>query len=44
MWKGLPAVQAGHVYSLDIEKSNSDAFTRKAMLEELPKLLTGDKK
>ncbi|BBH19056.1 hypothetical protein Back11_04010 [Paenibacillus baekrokdamisoli] len=40
IWKSLPAVKKGHVYSLDILKSDSDAYTRKWLLEELPKMLS----
>lgn len=39
LWKSLPAVKNGYVYHLDIEKSNADAYTRREMLQELPKLL-----
>jgi len=39
IWKGLPAVKNGHVYFLEIQESDSDAFTRLRMLDELPKLL-----
>ncbi|MCR8993440.1 ABC transporter substrate-binding protein [Brevibacillus laterosporus] len=39
MWKELPAVKQGHVYSLDIVKSGSDALTREWLVEKLPKLL-----
>ncbi|MNO31549.1 Iron(3+)-hydroxamate-binding protein YxeB precursor [compost metagenome] len=39
VWETLPAVKKGHVYRLEIEKSNADAYTRREMLQELPKLL-----
>lgn len=39
IWKELPAVKQGHVYSIDIVKSGSDASTREWLLQELPKLL-----
>ncbi|MFW5434529.1 ABC transporter substrate-binding protein [Paenibacillus apiarius] len=39
IWLDLPAVKQGHVYSIDILKSSSDATTRERLLEELPKML-----
>ncbi|TNJ67705.1 ferrichrome ABC transporter substrate-binding protein [Paenibacillus hemerocallicola] len=39
VWKNLPAVKNGHVYRMYIQKSDSDAVTRKWMLEELPRML-----
>ncbi|RFB34645.1 ABC transporter substrate-binding protein [Brevibacillus sp. VP] len=39
IWKELPGVKQGHVYSIDIVKSGSDALTREWLIEELPKLL-----
>lgn len=39
IWLDLPAVKKGHVYSIDISKSDSDASTREWMLEELPRML-----
>ncbi len=39
IWNNLPAVKNGHVYQLDILKSDSDASTRKWLLEELPRLM-----
>lgn len=35
----LPAVKNGHVYTLDILKSGSDAATREWLLGEIPNLL-----
>ncbi|WP_028546589.1 ABC transporter substrate-binding protein [Paenibacillus taiwanensis] len=40
VWKTLPAVKQGHVYRMYIQRSDSDAFTRQWMLEELPKMLS----
>lgn len=39
VWKALPAVKNGRVYRLYIQSSDSDAATRKWLLEELPLLL-----
>ncbi len=39
LWKELPAVKSGHVYTIDILKSSSDATTREWLLEELPRLM-----
>ncbi|MBB3112109.1 iron complex transport system substrate-binding protein [Paenibacillus phyllosphaerae] len=39
VWKSLPAVKAGKVYSLDIVKASSDATSREWLLQELPKLM-----
>ncbi|AZS17571.1 ABC transporter substrate-binding protein [Paenibacillus lutimineralis] len=39
LWKNLPAVQKGHVYTIDILKSGSDALTRQWLLEEIPNQL-----
>ncbi|WP_407671695.1 ABC transporter substrate-binding protein [Paenibacillus guangzhouensis] len=39
IWKNLPAVQNGHVYTIDILKSGSDALSREWLIQELPKLL-----
>ncbi|MFD2334407.1 ABC transporter substrate-binding protein [Cohnella sp. GCM10020058] len=39
VWKALPAVKNGRVYRLYIQSSDSDAATRKWMLEELPRML-----
>lgn len=39
IWKELPAVKSGHVYTIDILKSSSDATTREWLLEELPRLM-----
>lgn len=39
IWKGLPAVTNGHVYTIDIRKADSDASTRKWLLETLPAML-----
>lgn len=36
IWKNLPAVKNGHVYTFDIEKSDSDASTREWLLSQLP--------
>lgn len=42
IWKGLPAVQDGHVYRLYIQESDSDAFTRLWLLDKLPKMLSNN--
>lgn len=39
IWKNLPAVKNGHVYTIDIEKSDSDASTREWLLSQLPTML-----
>jgi len=39
IWKKLPAVKNGHVYTIDIEKSDSDASTREWLLSQLPTML-----
>lgn len=39
IWKNLPAVKNGHVYTFDIEKSDSDASTREWLLSQLPTML-----
>ena len=39
IWKNLPAVKNGHVYTIDIQKSDSDASTREWLLTELPNML-----
>ncbi|AFS77466.1 Iron(3+)-hydroxamate-binding protein YxeB [Gottschalkia acidurici 9a] len=39
LWNDLPAVKNGHVYFIDIQKSNSDASTREWLLEEVPRML-----
>ncbi|UZM99722.1 ABC transporter substrate-binding protein [Lysinibacillus sp. MHQ-1] len=39
IWKSLPAVKNGHVYMIDIQKSDSDASTREWLLTELPTML-----
>ncbi len=39
IWKNLPAVKNGHVYTIDIQKSDSDASTREWLLTELPTML-----
>lgn len=39
IWKNLPAVKNGHVYTFDIEKSDSDASTREWLLSQLPTIL-----
>jgi iron complex transport system substrate-binding protein len=39
IWQGLPAVKNGNVYTLEIQKSSSDASTRDWLLEEIPSLL-----
>ncbi len=39
IWKSLPAVKNGKVYTLEIEKSSSDATTREWLLDELPSML-----
>jgi len=39
IWKSLPAVKNGHVYTIDIQKSDSDASTREWLLTELPTML-----
>ncbi|MET4562077.1 ABC-type Fe3+-hydroxamate transport system substrate-binding protein [Lysinibacillus parviboronicapiens] len=39
MWKKLPADKNGHFYTIDIQKSDSDASTREWLLKEIPALL-----
>jgi len=39
IWKNLPAVKNGHIYTIDIEKSDSDASTREWLLSQLPTML-----
>jgi len=39
IWLNLPAVKNGKVYTIDIEKSGSDALTREWLIQELPKLM-----
>ncbi|BBI32959.1 ABC transporter substrate-binding protein [Cohnella abietis] len=39
IWLNLPAVKKGHVYYLDINKSNSDAIAREWLVDELPKMI-----
>ena len=39
IWKNLPAVKNGHVYTFDIEKGDSDASTREWLLSQLPTML-----
>ena len=39
IWKGLPAVKNGNVYTIDIRKADSDASTREWLLTELPNML-----
>lgn len=39
IWKNLPAVKNSHVYTFDIEKSDSDASTREWLLSQLPTML-----
>lgn len=39
IWKNLPAAKNGHVYTIDIEKSDSDASTREWLLSQLPTML-----
>lgn len=39
IWKELPAVKNGHVYTLEIRKSDSDASSREWLLEEIPTML-----
>ncbi|WP_339265669.1 ABC transporter substrate-binding protein [Paenibacillus sp. FSL W8-0187] len=40
IWASLPAVKDGHVYTIDIAKSGSDAATREWLLQELPNMIT----
>ncbi|WP_274520189.1 hypothetical protein [Lysinibacillus parviboronicapiens] len=37
--KKLPADKNGHFYTIDIQKSDSDASTREWLLKETPALL-----
>lgn len=39
IWKSLPAVKNGYVYTQDIMKTSSDATTREWPLGEIPQLL-----
>lgn len=39
IWKSLPAVKNGYVYTQDIMKTSSDATTRDWLLSEIPQLL-----
>lgn len=39
IWKSLPAVKNGYVYTQDIMKTSADATTREWLLTELPRLL-----
>lgn len=39
VWKALPAVRNGRVYRLYIQSADSDAATRKWLLQELPRML-----
>lgn len=39
IWKKLPAVQADHVYRIDILKASSDAYTLEALLNVIPELI-----
>lgn len=39
IWKSLPAVKNGYVYTQDIMKTSADATTREWLLQELPRLL-----
>lgn len=39
LWKSLPAVKNGYVYTQDIMKTSSDATTREWLLNEIPRLL-----
>ena len=39
VWKSLPAVKNGFVYTQDITKTSSDATTREWLLGELPAML-----
>ncbi|UHA72636.1 ABC transporter substrate-binding protein [Paenibacillus sp. 481] len=39
IWTNLPAVKQGHVYTVEIDKADSDALSRQWLLDELPKLL-----
>jgi iron complex transport system substrate-binding protein len=39
IWKSLPAVKNGYVYTQDIMKTSSDATTREWLLGEIPQLL-----
>ncbi|WP_042203335.1 ABC transporter substrate-binding protein [Paenibacillus camerounensis] len=41
IWKSLPAVKNGNVYTQDIMKTSADASTREWLLTELPRLLGG---
>jgi len=39
VWKGLPAVKNGYVYTFEIAKASSDALSREWLVEELPKTI-----
>lgn len=39
IWKNLSAVKNGHVYTIDIQKSDSDASTREWLLTQIPTML-----
>lgn len=39
IWKNLPAVKNGYVYTQDIMKTSSDATTREWLLKQIPQLL-----
>jgi iron complex transport system substrate-binding protein len=39
IWKSLPAVKNGYVYTQDIMKTSADATTREWLLTELPQLM-----
>jgi iron complex transport system substrate-binding protein len=39
VWKSLPAVKNGYVYTQDIMKTSSDATTREWLLGEIPQML-----
>ncbi|WP_342564589.1 ABC transporter substrate-binding protein [Paenibacillus sp. FSL R7-0345] len=41
IWKSLPAVKNGYVYTQDIMKTSADASTREWLLTELPRLMGG---
>ncbi|MDF9842121.1 MULTISPECIES: ABC transporter substrate-binding protein [unclassified Paenibacillus] len=42
IWKSLPAVKNGYVYTQDIMKTSADASTREWLLTELPRLMGGN--
>ncbi|MWV45688.1 ABC transporter substrate-binding protein [Paenibacillus sp. HJL G12] len=39
LWQNIPAVKQGHVYTIDILKSGSDALTRQWLLQKLPEIM-----